>query len=102
MTIVRVQSGAATVFGRSKKKGEKAAKPKKEKKAKPKKDKKEKKAKAKAKPKSKAPGVPVKKRPTDVYSVMLMLSLAFVLLACVFLFLELQIYDFPSNLTPWK
>ena len=83
------------MFGRSKKKGDKAA-------AKPKK---EKKAKAKAKKpakKKKAPGVPVKKRPTDIYTVMLMMSLAFVMLSCVFLFLELQVYDFPSNLTPWK
>lgn len=87
------------MFGRSKKKGETAAKPKKEKKAKPKKDRK---AKAAAKPKSKAPGVPVKKRPTDIYSVMLMLSLAFVALSCIFLFMELNAYNFPSNLTPWK
>lgn len=89
------------MFGRSKKKGDKAAKPTKEKKAKPKKDKK---AKAKAKParKAKTPGVPVKKRPTDVYAVMLMLSLGFVALSCIFLALELGAYDFPSNITPWK
>ncbi len=84
------------MFGRSKKKkGE--AKPKKEKAAKPKKDKK---AKAKAKPKG--PKVPVKKRPTDIYTVMLMLSLGFVALSCIFLFMELSVYDFPSNTTPWK
>ncbi len=82
------------MFGRSKKKGDKAAKPKKEKKPKAKK--------AKPAKKKKAPGVPVKKRPTDVYTVMLMTSLAFVMLSCVFLFLELQVYDFPSNLTPWN
>ena len=87
------------MFGRSKKKGDKAAKPRKEKKAKPKK---EKVAKAKVRPTSKAPGVPVKKRPTDIYSVMLMLSLAFVVLSCIFLFLELSAYDFPSNLAPWN
>lgn len=86
------------MFGRSKKKGDKAAaKPKKEKKAKAKKEKKPKAKKAK-----KAPGVPVKKRPTDVYTVMLMMSLGFVVLSCLFLFLELQVYDFPSNFTPWK
>jgi hypothetical protein len=86
------------VFGRSKKKGEKAAKPKKGKKAKP-----AKKAKGK-KParKAKAPGVPVKKRPTDIYSVLLLLSLGFVALSCIFLAMELSIYDFPSNMTPWK
>jgi hypothetical protein len=86
------------VFGRSKKKGEK---PKKEKKAKPKRDKK---AKAKSKParKAKAPGVPVKKRPTDIYAVMLLLSLGFVALSCIFLALELGAYDFPSDMTPWK
>jgi|GEM_PF-3845230 len=82
------------MFGLGKKKGDKAAKPKKEKKAKAK-------AKKPAK-KKKAAGVPVKKRPLDVYTVMLMMSLGFVMLACVFLFLELQVYDFPSNLTPWK
>lgn len=80
------------MFGRSKKKGDKAAKPKKEKKPKAKKPAK----------KKKAPGVPKKKRPMDVYTWMLMLSLAFVMLACVFLFLELQVYDFPSNMTPWQ
>lgn len=94
------------MFGRSKKKGEKApAKPKKEKKAKASKKAKPKpKAKAKAKParKAKTPSVPVKKRPTDIYSVMLMLSLGFVALSCLFLGLELSVYDFPSNLTPWK
>ena len=53
--------------------------------------------------KSKAPGVPVKKRPTDIYSVMLMLSLGFVFLSCVFLTLELGAYGFGfGNLTPWK
>ena len=87
------------MFGRSKKKGEKAAKPKKEKKAKPAKKAKAKKPAHKAKA---APGVPVKKRPTDIYSVMLMLSLAFVALSCVFLAMELGTYGFPSNMTPWK
>jgi len=85
------------VFGLGKKKGDakkaKAAKPKKEKKTK---------AKAKAKPKASAPKVPVKKRPTDVYAVMLMMSLGFVAISCVFLLLELSAYDFPSNLTPWE
>ena len=92
------------MFGRSKKKGEKApAKPKKEKKAKASKKAKPKpKAKAKPSRKAKTPGVPVKKRPTDIYSVMLMLSLGFVALSCLFLGLELSVYDFPSNLTPWK
>ena len=84
------------MFGRGKKKGEKAAaKPKKEKKAKAKKEKKK-------KPAKKAPAVPVKKRPADVYTVMLMLSLGFVAMACIFLTLELGAYDFPSNMTPWK
>lgn len=85
------------MFGRSKKKadkGEKAKKPKKAKKAK---------AAKKPKPKSKAPGVPVKKRPTDIYTVMLMMSLGFVFLSCLFLTLELGAYGFGfSNLTPWK
>ena len=86
------------MFGRSKKKGAKAAKPKKDKKAKP-----AKKAKAKEPArKAKAPSAPVKKRPTDIYSVMLMLSLGFVALSCVFLALELGTYGFPSELTPWK
>ena len=76
------------MFGRSKK-GDKKAKAKKP--PKPPKTK-----------KKKGPGVPVKKRPTDVYTVMLMMSLGFVLLACVFLFLELQVYDFPNDPTPWK
>ena len=82
------------MFGRSKKKGakEKAKKPKKEKKAK---------GKPKAK-KAKAPKVPAKKRPTDIYAVMLLLSLGFVALACLFLFLELRVYDFPGNTTPWN
>lgn len=83
------------MFGRGKKKGDKPAK---EKKAKPKK---EKKVKAKAKAKKK-PGVPVKKRPTDVYTIMLMMSLGFVLLACIFLAMELNNYGFPSNTTPWN
>ena len=85
-----------TVFGLGKKKGDKAkakAKPKKEKKPKAKKEK---------KPARKAPSVPVKKRPTDIYTVMLMLSLGFVALACLFLGMELSAYDFPSNMTPWK
>ena len=79
------------MFGRSKK-GDKKGKAKAKKPPKP----------PKGKKKKKAPGVPVKKRPTDVYTVMLMMSLAFVMLACVFLFLELQVYDFPNNPTPWK
>lgn len=89
------------MFGRSKKKadkGEKAKKPKKDKKAKA-----PKKPKAKAKAKSKAPSAPVKKRPTDIYSVMLMMSLGFVFLSCLFLTLELGAYGFGfSNLTPWN
>ena len=90
------------VFGRSKKKadkGEKAAK-------KPKKEKKPKAKKAKAaKPsrKAKPEGVVVKKRPTDIYTVMLMLSLGFVAIACLMLMMELGSYGFSfSNLTPWK
>lgn len=83
------------MFGRNKKKGEaKAAKPKKEKKAKAKK--------AKA-PKAKKPSTPAKKRPLDVFTVMLMTSLGFVVLACVFLVVELGSYGFStSNFTPWK
>lgn len=82
------------MFGRGKKKGEK---PKKEKKAKPKKEKK-----VKAKKAPKKPGVPVKKRPTDVYTIMLMLSLGFVILSCIFLAMELSVYGFPNNTTPWN
>ena len=86
------------VFGR--KSGDKAAK-----KPKPKKEKRPK-AKKKPKParKSKsAEGVVIKKRPTDIYSVMLMMSLGFVLLAIVFLLMELGTYGFGfSNFTPWK
>ena len=90
------------MFGRSKKKGSKgekaAKKPKKEKKPKAKKPKPSRKSKAAA-----APGVPVKKRPTDIYTVMLMASLGFVVLSCVFLILELGTYGFGfGNLTPWK
>jgi len=39
----------------------------------------------------------------DVYTVMLMLSLGFVGLSCIFLFMELSTYGFGTgNLTPWK
>lgn len=82
------------MFGRSKKKA--AKKPKKEKKPK---------AKKKPKPsrKSAGPGVPVKKRPTDIYTVMLMMALGFVFLSCIFLTLELGSYGFGlGNLTPWS
>ena len=82
------------VFGR--KPGKKAAK----------KSKKEKKPKAKKTPKptrKAAEGVVVKKRPTDIYTIMLMLSLGFVLMATLFLVLELGSYGFSfGNLTPWK
>ena len=53
------------MFGRSKK-GDKKGKAKAKKPPKP----------PKGKKKKKAPGVPVKKRPTDVYTVMLMMSSA--------------------------
>lgn len=83
------------MFGRGKKdKKAKAPKPKKEKKAK---------AAKKAKPaKTKKPKGAVKKRPTDIYAVLLMLSMGFVAVSCIFLALALGSYDFPSNLTPWK
>jgi hypothetical protein len=86
------------VFGRSKKAaGAKAAK-----KPKPKKDKKPKAVK-KAKPTRKATGVVVKKRPTDIYTTMLMMSLAFVTLSIIFMIMELGSYGFGfSDLTPWK
>lgn len=84
------------MFGLGKKKGDA-----KKAKAKPKKEKATK-SKAKAKPKASAPKVPVKKRPTDIYAVMLMMSLGFVAVSCVFLLLELNVYGFPSTMTPWK
>lgn len=88
------------MFGRSKKKGEKAEKP--AKKPKPKKEKKTKAKKAKPSRKA-ADGVVVKKRPTDIYTVMLMMSLGFVTLSIVFMLLALSAYGFGfSNLTPWK
>ncbi len=82
------------VFGR--KSGKKAAKKPKAKKTP--------KVKKTPKPTRKAAeGVVVKKRPTDIYSVMLMMSLGFVLMATLFLVLELGSYGFSfGNLTPWK
>ena len=89
------------MFGRTKKKadkGEKAAK-----KPKAKKEKKPKVKQPKPARKSKAPGVAVKKRPTDIYAVMLMVSLGFVAISCIFLTLELGAYGFGfGNFTPWK
>ena len=83
------------MFGRGKK--DKKAK------AKPAKPKKEKKAKAKkAKPAKKKSKGPVKKRPTDVYTVMVLLSTAFVAISVIFLAMALTQYGFPSNMTPWK
>ena len=71
-----------------------------------KKPKKEKKPKAKKKPKpsrKSAEGVVVKKRPTDIYTVMVLLSLVFVLLANLFMLLELGEYGFGfSDFTPWN
>ncbi len=88
------------VFGR--KPGKKAAKKPKAKKTP--KAKKSRKAKKSPKPARKAAeGVVVKKRPTDIYSVMLLMSLGFVLMATLFLVLELGSYGFSfGNLTPWK
>ncbi len=85
------------MFGRGKKKDKAAAKPKKEKKAKAKK------AKPAKKPKVKKPKGAVKKRPTDVYTVMILLSTGFVALSVLFLFLALGAYGFPGETTtPWK
>src|SRR5690606_19150992 len=77
----------ATVFKRKSKsdKPAKAAKPAKS--AKPAKAKKEPKAARKARP---AALGPVKKRPTDIYTVMLMISMAAVFTACILLLLELN------------
>ena len=70
-------------------KDKKAKKPKKEKKAKAKKPKK-----AKAK---KREGVVVKKTETDIYTVMLCIALAAVLLACLLMWFELKNYgEFPQ------
>lgn len=83
------------MFGRGNKakKAKPAAKPKKEKKVKAK----------KAKPaKTKKPKGAVKKRPTDIYAVLLMLSMGFVGLSVIFLALTLNTYGFPGNITPWK
>ncbi len=84
----------AMAFGR--KSSKKAAKKPKAKKTR--------KAKKSPKPTRKAAeGVVVKKRPTDIYSVMLLMSLGFVLMATLFLVLELGSYGFSfGNLTPWK
>lgn len=65
-------------------KAAKAAKPKKEKKAK-------KKAKP-AKTASVASAVALKKHPTDIYTVMLIISFVAVLIACVLLVMELGTY----------
>jgi hypothetical protein len=77
-----------TVFRR--KSGDKASKPK------PKKEKKPKASRParKAKPRE---GVVVQKQPTDIYAVMLMISLGAVLIACVMLWLQLSAYGpFPQ------
>lgn len=77
------------------KSGDQAKKPKPKKEKKPKAKKPKPSGKAQAKPKG--PGVVVQKRPTDVYTVMLMISLAAVLLACLMLWLELSSYgSFPQ------
>ena len=74
----------------------KSSKPKKAKAAKPKKAKKAKAAKARP---AKREGVVVKKADTDVYTIMLVISLAAILMACLLLWLELKSYgDFPQ----WK
>ncbi len=64
----------------------KAAKPKKEKKARVAREKKP------AKKAALSPAVAIKKQPTDIYTVMLMISLGAVLIACVLLYLELSTY----------
>ena len=61
----------------------KAAKPKKEKASRKKREKPVKKAKI-------APLGPVKKQPTDIYTVMLIISMVAVLIACTLLLLELN------------
>ena len=66
-----------------KSKSDKAAK------AKPKKAKKEKKPKT---PRSKAPAVPVNKAPTDIYTVMIVISTLAVAVACILLLMELNRY----------
>ncbi|MCH2131627.1 MAG: hypothetical protein MK179_21010 [Pirellulaceae bacterium] len=60
--------------------------------AKPKKAKKSRQKPAKSKKKSTAPALPLKKQPTDIYTVMLMISFVAVLIACLLLFLELSTY----------
>jgi len=77
----------------------KSSKPKKAKKAaKPKKDKKAKSTSKKARP-SRREGVVVKKADTDVYTIMLVISLAAILTACLLMWFELKSYgDFPQ----WK
>lgn len=71
----------------------KSSKPKKAKAAKPKKGKK---AKAKKAAPAKREGVVVKKAETDVYTIMLVISLAAILLACMLMWFELKSYgDFP-------
>ena len=63
----------------------KAAKPKKEKKSRKKKEKPAKRAGA-------ASAVALKKHPTDIYTVMLIISIAAVLIACILLIVELNTY----------
>ena len=60
-----------------------------EKKAKPKKAKKEKKPKT---PRAKAPAVPVNKAPTDIYTVMIVISTLAVAVGCILLLMELNRY----------
>ena len=60
--------------------------------AKPAKEKKSPKKREKAAKRPAGIAMPIKKPPTDIFTVMLMISLAAVLVACVLLYLELSTY----------
>lgn len=71
-------------------------KPKSDKPAKPAKEKKSAKKREKPAKRASVSLTPAKKQPTDIYTVMLIISMVAVLIACILLFMELSTYgSFP-------